>query len=140
MNTNIDEKWIELGIEFCNIKNSIDNLCNCKRCHNKAFMRKYFDFEPLFIRFSSFLDDLVCKYYPIEITTINGYLITSLFYCCKTKNKNDIKTVEEIESDVILFYNNFINFEKEHLKNNRSKIMKFNKFIDKLIEKLEKIK
>lgn len=137
----VDNKWIELGIEYDKLKNDISTLYfERQKQYNKNIMKKYYNFETILFKISVLLDNLICKYYPYKICTINKYPITKIFYNMNIDNDNTIKTIVEIERNVMTFQDNLKGFLKEYIKYDPNTFMKIDKYFEKFHQKLKKIK
>ena len=133
----IDSFWINLGKETCNLYQWSYYIY--KILQNSFGKKKFeFVFNKIYTEFISLrhrLDDLVCEYYPLSITTINDISIVSIF-----SSNSDI-----IEYPILHIYN-----RKKYINENQrvyittfiERINQYYNFIynniDKLVEKYKK--
>lgn len=126
--------WCNFGKETCNL--DYWSLYCCRIIQNSFGKTKFKSvFDKILKSFGSLqsdLDNLVCEYYPLSITTINNIKITSIFY-----------SIEDIiEYPILLKYRRkkYINQnQKVYITSFIERINQYNNFIynniDKLVEK-----
>ena len=112
-----NEKWIDLGTEFCNLREDYRKKFYYKvKQIKKTKAYKYYDmYNTDFIYLAGRLDNLIQKYYPRDIHTIKDINITKIFYNLGEKYDcdyfnmvlyNDIKTnIQLLEQ-----YENFMSY------------------------------
>jgi hypothetical protein len=160
--SNVDEFWIKLGIETCNIKRW-NHYCMfiIQHAFGKTKCRQLNALEKQFNLLVSSLDDLICNSYPRSILSIKfnnqEIHITDIFY-----NMEDIieypvntykkKTITLQDKKYIMNYiertNKYLNFLEENIDNLPVNVENFNrpsfynetiKSIKQQIKKIKKI-
>ena len=115
-----NEKWIEIGTKFCNLKNDYRKKFYYKQellKKTKAY-KFYNHFHNDFICLAGRFDTLIQKYYPNDIITINGINITNVFYCLGDDYDYRHIPIEDAKSNIVLLeeYENFMNYMVDTLQ------------------------
>lgn len=124
---NIDDYWINLGIETCNLYNW------SRYCHSilvTSFGSTKFNFlynmiQEYFGTLRSYLDDIVCGNYPKNINSIQNVLITNIFLHnpniieYPTRNSDKLrKYITKDEKKYIMTFIKRINVYLKYIENN----------------------
>jgi hypothetical protein len=155
----VDEFWIKLGIETCNICRWNDNcMFIVQNAFGKTKSRLFVGLEKQLRSLTGLLDDLVCNSYPRSIHSIEydnrEIFITDIFY-----NMEDImeypvnnykKTITVQDKKYIINFiertNKFLNFLEENIDNLPVNVERFfveifyNETIKNIKQQIKKIK
>ena len=135
----VDEFWIKLGIETCNIYRWNDNcMFIVQNAFGKTKSRIFVGLEKQLCLLTSLLDDLVCNSYPRSIHSIKydnrEISITKIFYDMEDIMEYPVNTYKKTitlqdKKYIINFIertNKFLNFLEENIDNLPVNVEKFN--------------
>ena len=158
----VNEFWIKMGIENCNINRwNVNCMYLIQNVFGKTKSRLFVSLEKYLDRLKSLLDDLVCNSYPRSIHSIKydnrEIFITEIFYSIEDiieypVNTYNKKTITLQDKKYIINFiertNKYLNFLEENIDNLPVNVENFNtksfynetiKNIKQQIKKIKKI-
>ena len=157
----VDEFWIKLGIETCNIYRwNVNCMFTIENAFGKTKSRLFVALEKQILLLQGLLDDLLCNSYPRSIHSIKydnrEIYITNIFYNMEDIIKYPVntnkKTITLQDKKYIINFierlNKYLNFLEENIDNLPVNVEKFNeksfynktvKHITQQIKKIKKI-
>jgi hypothetical protein len=136
-----NEEWIRLGDFACDVNDELRKLFfNRQKKFKKTIAKRYYCCFHQLMLLRCYLDDVVGKYYPMNINIIDDIAITAIFYRTKFHpgdSYDRVKNVDIIRGDLNLL-NAEINSIISRIHGAKDKLKKINGVINKIHLKLDK--